>query len=80
LDWIGHVVRLDHRKTVKKIFESKPEGSSRGRPRQRWQDIVEKDQWEMTVKRWRQKAFYKEEQASVIGKPSLSEVVEPRSN
>jgi len=33
LEWIGHVVRLDHRKTVKKIFESKPKGSRRGRPR-----------------------------------------------
>ena len=32
LDWIGHVVRMDHGETVKKIFESKPEGSRRGRP------------------------------------------------
>ena len=37
LEWIGHVVRMDQGRTVKKIFESKQEGSSRrGRPRQRW--------------------------------------------
>jgi hypothetical protein len=29
LDWIGHVVRMDQGRTVKKIFESKPEGSRR---------------------------------------------------
>jgi hypothetical protein len=33
LEWIGHVVRMDHGKTVKKIFESKPEGSRMGRPK-----------------------------------------------
>jgi hypothetical protein len=32
LEWTGHVVRMDHGKTVKKIFKSKPEGSRRGRP------------------------------------------------
>jgi hypothetical protein len=33
-EWTGHVVRTDHGRTVKKIFESKPEGSRRrGRPR-----------------------------------------------
>jgi hypothetical protein len=29
LEWTGHVVRMDHGKTVNKIFESKPEGSRR---------------------------------------------------
>jgi hypothetical protein len=29
LEWIGHVVRMDQGRTVKKIFESKPEGSRR---------------------------------------------------
>ena len=61
MEWIGHVVRLDYRKTVKKIFESKPKGSRRERPRQRWNYDVGKDLREMQVKRWRQKAFDKEE-------------------
>ena len=29
LEWTGHVERMDHRRTVKKVFESKPEGSTR---------------------------------------------------
>jgi hypothetical protein len=29
LQWIGHVVRMDQGRTVKKIFERKPEGSRR---------------------------------------------------
>jgi hypothetical protein len=32
LEWIGHVVRLVQGRTVKKIFESNPEGSRKGRP------------------------------------------------
>ena len=60
LEWIGHVVRMDQGRTDKKIFESKPEGSRRrGRPRLRWLEDVEKDQWEK-VKRWRYKAVDRE--------------------
>jgi hypothetical protein len=35
LEWTGHVVRMDQGRIVKKIFESKPEGSRRGRTRVR---------------------------------------------
>jgi hypothetical protein len=36
LDWIGHLVRMDHGRVVK-IYEIKPEGRRRmGRPRLRW--------------------------------------------
>jgi hypothetical protein len=42
----------DQGKTVKKIFQSKLEGSRRtGRPRLRWLEEVEKDLREMKVKR-----------------------------
>jgi hypothetical protein len=42
-------------KTVKKVFESKPEGNRRmGRPRLRWLENVVKDLQELKVKRWRQ--------------------------
>jgi len=43
LEWIGHVVRMDQGRAVKKVFESKPEGSRRrGRPRLRWLENVER--------------------------------------
>ena len=52
----GHVVRMNQR-AVKKIFESKLEGSRRKeRPRLRWLEDIEKNLWEMKVKRWWQKA------------------------
>jgi hypothetical protein len=57
---------MDHGRTVNKIFESKPEGRKRGRPRLRWLKDEEENLWEMTVKRWRQQAVYREEWASVI--------------
>jgi hypothetical protein len=34
LEWIGHIVRMDYGRAVKKLFKSKPEGRRRmGRPR-----------------------------------------------
>jgi hypothetical protein len=42
---------MDYRRTVKKIFESQPEGSRRrGRSRMRCLEDVEKDLWEMKVR------------------------------
>jgi len=50
-EWIGHVVRMDQGRTVRKVFERKPEGSKRrGRPRVRWLEDVEKDLREINVK------------------------------
>jgi hypothetical protein len=37
LEWLGHVVRMNKTRSVKKIFEGKLEGRrGRGRPRLRW--------------------------------------------
>jgi len=53
LEWIGHAVRIDQGRTVKKVFESKLEGNRRmGRHRLRWLEDVEKHLWEMMFKRW----------------------------
>ena len=66
LEWIGHVVGMDQGRIVKKIFESKPEGSRRkGRPRWRWLEDVGMDLWELKVKRWWQKAVDREEWVSI---------------
>ena len=36
LEWLGHVIRMNETRSVKKIFEGKLEGRGRGRPRLRW--------------------------------------------
>ena len=50
---------------IKNIFESKPEEIRRRRIGLRWLD-VQKDLWEMKVKRWREKATDRKEWVSVI--------------
>ena len=63
----GHVVGMDEGRTVKKIFGSKSDGSRRrGRPRLRWLEDVGKDLREMKAKKWREKAFDREEWAFVV--------------
>ena len=58
---------MDQGRTVKKISESKLEGSRRrGRPRLRWLEFVEEDLWEMKGKRWRQNVVDRKEWAYVI--------------
>jgi len=60
---------MEQGRTVKKIFESKPEGSrQRGRRRLRWLEDAEKDLREMEVKRWRQKTVDRE-----LRRPRLTE-------
>jgi len=66
LERTGHVIRMDQGRTVKKIMESKPEGSRRREmPRMRWLEDVEKDMREMKIKRWRRKAVDREKWTSV---------------
>ena len=66
LEWLGHVVRMNETRSVKKIFEGKLEGRrGRGRPRLRWND-VEDDLRKLGVKRWTVKALDREEWASII--------------
>jgi hypothetical protein len=58
---------MNQRRTVKKIFESKPGGSRRrARPRLRWLEDTEKVLREMKIKWWPQKTVDREEWASVI--------------
>jgi hypothetical protein len=67
LECMGLLVRIDHGRVVKKIFENKLEGRRRkGRPRWRWLEDVDKDLWEIKVKRWQWKAVNRQEWASVI--------------
>ena len=67
LEWIGHVIRMNETRSVKKIFEGKLDGRrGRGRPRLRWIDNVEDDLRKLGAKRWRTKALDREEWASII--------------
>ena len=55
LECAGHVVRKDQGRTFKKIFETKPDGSRRGRPRLRLLKDIEKDLREKKFRKWRHK-------------------------
>ena len=67
MEWLGHVIRINEIRSVKKIFEGKLEGrTGTGRPRLRWIDDVEDDLRKLGVKRWRVKALDREEWASII--------------
>jgi hypothetical protein len=40
--WLGHVMRMDEKRTPKRILEGKPIGRRiRGRPRKRWIEDIE---------------------------------------
>jgi hypothetical protein len=44
LGWLGHVVRMEEDRMVKRIFEGHPDGRRKtGRPRKRWLDYVEEN-------------------------------------
>ena len=44
LEWLGHVIKMNETRSVKKIFEGKLEGRrGRGRPRLRWINDVKDD-------------------------------------
>ena len=67
LEWIGHIIRMNETRSVKKIFEGKLEGRrGRGRPRLRWINDVEDDLRKLGVKRWRAKALNREQWASIL--------------
>jgi len=67
VEWLGHVIRMNETRSVKKIFEGKLERRrSRGRPRLRWVNDVEDDLRKLGVKRWRTKALDRQEWASII--------------
>ena len=62
LECLGHVIRVNETRSVKKIFEGKLEGrGGRGRPRLRWINDVEDDLRKLGVKQWRMKALDREE-------------------
>jgi hypothetical protein len=54
--WLGHVMRMDDKRTPKRILQWKPIGTrTTGRPRKRCIAGIEEDLQIMGVRRWRKK-------------------------
>ena len=54
ITWLGHVMRMDEKRTPKRVLEWKPIGRRiRGRPRKRWIEDVEEDIKRMGIRGWR---------------------------
>jgi hypothetical protein len=67
LAWAGHLVRMDNGRTVKIIFNTKPDGaSSVGRPKLRWEDGVDQDMRILGVKNWKKVALNRDEWAQLL--------------
>jgi hypothetical protein len=58
LEWAGHLIRTSENRTIKKIFNTKPEGT---RPNLRWEECVCQDIRILGVKNWRSVALNREE-------------------
>jgi hypothetical protein len=57
--WLGHVMRIDEKRTPKRVLVWKPIGRRmRERPRKRWIDDFEEDIQRMGIRGWRN--LYKE--------------------
>jgi hypothetical protein len=67
LEWLGHVVRIEGNRMVKRVFKGHPGGRRKtGRPRKRWMDDIEEGLRLMEVKRWR-----KNNRETSLGKKSF---------
>jgi hypothetical protein len=54
LKWAGHLIRTSENRIIKKIFNTKPEGTRKvGRPKLRWEECVCQDIRILGVKNWR---------------------------
>jgi len=69
LAWAGHLVRMNSDRTVKKIFNTKPDGArSVRRPKLRWEDGVDQDMRILGVKNWKKVALNTDEWVRLLKK------------
>ena len=54
ISWLGHVMRMDDKRTPERMLEWKPVGTrTGGRQRKRWIADIEEDMQIMGIRRWR---------------------------
>jgi hypothetical protein len=69
LEWAGRLIRTSEKRTIKKIFNIKPEGTRKmGRPKLRWEECVCQDIRILGVKNWRSVALNREEWRIILRK------------
>jgi hypothetical protein len=52
--WLGHVMRMDDKRTPTRILAWKPRGTrTRGRPRKKWMADIKEHMQIMGIRRWR---------------------------
>jgi hypothetical protein len=69
LAWAGHLVCMNDDRTLKKIFNTKPDGAgSGGRLKLRWEDDVDQDMRILGVKNWKKVALNRDEWAKLLKK------------
>jgi len=57
LEWSGLLVRMSDDRTIKKVFQGKPDARAKaGRPKLRWLDCTKNGMKSVGVKRWRKEA------------------------
>ena len=67
--WIGHVLRVDDKRTPKIILEGKPIGTRiRERPRKKWITDIEEDMQIMGI-RWRRKQCKEQNGREILNRP-----------
>jgi hypothetical protein len=67
--WLGHVMRMDDKRTLKRISEWKLIGKRiRGRPRKRWTADNEEDMQIMGIRQWRNQCKEKAERKRITEK------------
>ena len=74
LAWAGSLVRMNNDRTLKKIFNTKPDGArSAGRPKLLWEDGVDQGTRILGVKNWKKFALNRDEWAKLLKKARVQQ-------